>query len=49
MLREATGPVHASRLEPAWEDEVQRARALDALVADGLVEAVGDQRYGLPA
>jgi A/G-specific adenine glycosylase len=49
VLREAPGPVPASRLEPAWGDEVQRARALDALVADGLVEAVSDQLYGLPA
>lgn len=38
VLRETTGPVPRQRLDVVWADEVQRARALAGLVADGLVE-----------
>jgi A/G-specific adenine glycosylase len=47
VLREAAGPVPAEQLQ-VWSDEVQRARALDGLVADGLVDPLPDGRYGLP-
>jgi len=49
VLREAEGPVPQERLDEAWDEPVQRARALDALVADGLVEPLTGGRYRLPA
>ncbi|WP_091552491.1 A/G-specific adenine glycosylase [Micromonospora pattaloongensis] len=42
VLREATGPVPHERLDLVWADAAQRSRALAGLVADGLVELVGD-------
>jgi A/G-specific adenine glycosylase len=47
IVRDAAGPVPAAAL--VWPDPLQRARALDGLVADGLVEPVGGDRFGLPA
>ncbi|HVE63328.1 MAG TPA: A/G-specific adenine glycosylase [Mycobacteriales bacterium] len=41
VLRAADGPVPASRLAAEWEEPVQVARALDGLVADGLVQRTG--------
>jgi A/G-specific adenine glycosylase len=41
VLRHATGPVPRQRLDVVWADDVQRARALAALVEDGLVEPLG--------
>ena len=49
VLRDNQGPVPRSKLEAAWEEAVQRERALDGLVADGLVQPVGRQSYQLPA
>ena len=49
VLREATGPVTASTLVESWDDDVQRERCLDSLVADGLVEPLGDGRFRLPS
>jgi A/G-specific adenine glycosylase len=48
VLRTSDGPVPAAALAGVWDDEEQRARALDGLLADGLLEVVGD-RYALPA
>jgi len=48
VLREAQGPVSRSRLDLVWADAIQRARALDSLVADGLVEAVSRDEFALP-
>lgn len=48
VLRDAPGPVPASLLSAVWDEPVQRARALDGLVADGLVDPLPDGRYGLP-
>jgi len=48
VLREAAGPVPAARLDAAWPDPAQRARALDALVADGLAAALERRMYALP-
>jgi A/G-specific adenine glycosylase len=48
VLRDAEGPVTGSYLEAAWPVPVQRARALDGLVADGLVDALPEGRYALP-
>ncbi|MDX6315699.1 MAG: A/G-specific adenine glycosylase [Streptomyces sp.] len=48
VLREAHGPVEQAVLDRVWDEPVQRARALDGLVADGLVEPVEDGVYRLP-
>ena len=48
VLRDADGPVPADLLVQVWDEPVQRARALDALVADGLVDPLPDGRYALP-
>ncbi|MFD5895669.1 A/G-specific adenine glycosylase [Streptomyces sp. NPDC060366] len=48
VLREAVGPVPLAVLDGVWEEPVQRARALDGLVADGLVEPLADDLYRLP-
>ncbi|TYB59237.1 A/G-specific adenine glycosylase [Nonomuraea sp. PA05] len=48
VLREAHGPVPKMALDVVWDDAVQRERALDGLVADGLAEALDDGTYRLP-
>ena len=48
VLREATEPVPQAALDAVWHEPVQRARALDGLVADGLVEPLEDGLYRLP-
>ncbi len=48
VLRDSAGPVRADRLAAVWDEPVQRARALDALVDDGLVDPLPDGRYALP-
>lgn len=48
LLRANDLPVNAERLDTVWPDRVQRARALDGLVADGLVAPVGPDSYSLP-
>jgi A/G-specific adenine glycosylase len=48
VLREAHGPVVQAALDRVWHEPVQRARALDGLVADGLVEPLADGVYRLP-
>ncbi|SCL40088.1 A/G-specific DNA-adenine glycosylase [Micromonospora pallida] len=47
VLREAIGPVPRVRLDQVWSDDVQRSRALAALVTDGLVEPAGEATYRL--
>ena len=49
VLREAPGPVAPEQLAAAWDEPVQRARALDGLVADGLVDPLPDGSYALPS
>ena len=49
VLRDASGPVPGAALDVVWTDARQRMRALDGLVADGLVEPLADGRYRLPA
>ncbi|TVL92117.1 A/G-specific adenine glycosylase [Streptomyces sp. SAJ15] len=49
VLREAIEPVPQAVLDRVWDEPVQRARALDGLVADGLVEPLAGGRYRLPA
>jgi A/G-specific adenine glycosylase len=48
ILREAHAPITAGALAAAWPDPVQRARALDGLVADGLVAVHDDDTFTLP-
>jgi A/G-specific adenine glycosylase len=48
VLREAHGPVPRAALEAVWDEPVQRERALDGLVADGLVDPLDDGRFALP-
>jgi A/G-specific adenine glycosylase len=49
VLRDAPGPVPKSALDLVWPDALQRERALDGLVADGLVEPVANGTYALPS
>ena len=49
VLRDAEGPVDPGLLDQVWDEPVQRARALDGLVADGLVDPLPDGRFALPA
>ena len=48
VLRASDDPVSHAALEVTWPDAVQRERALDALVADGLVRRVPGARFALP-
>jgi A/G-specific adenine glycosylase len=49
VLRAAAGPVLAVDLDVAWPDPAQRARALDSLIADGLIDPLPDGRFALPS
>jgi A/G-specific adenine glycosylase len=49
VLRDSREPVTQARLDAVWPEPVQRARALDGLVADGLVDPLPDGRFALPA
>ena len=48
VLRDASGSVPKSQLDEVWTDGLQRERALDGLVSDGLVEVMRSGRYRLP-
>ncbi len=48
VLRDAHGPVPLSKIEAAWADALQRQRALDSLVSDGLVVPLARNKYSLP-
>lgn len=48
VLRDSADPVEGDLLTRVWDEPIQRARALDSLVADGLVEPLPDGRYALP-
>jgi A/G-specific adenine glycosylase len=48
VLRDAHGPVNRSTIDVVWPRSVQRNRALDGLVADGLVEPLDDDLFQLP-
>jgi A/G-specific adenine glycosylase len=48
VLRASATPVRAAALDVVWPDEGQRARALSALIVDGLVDPLPDGRYALP-
>ncbi|MFF3553824.1 A/G-specific adenine glycosylase [Streptomyces tsukubensis] len=48
VLRASREAVPQSALDSVWHEPVQRARALDGLVADGLVEPLDGGLYRLP-
>lgn len=48
VLRESPVPVPKVQLDLVWPDALQRERALDGLVSDGLVEPLADEMYRLP-
>ena len=48
VLREAPGAVERARLDAAWDDSVQRERALASLLADGLLVTTDDGWFALP-
>jgi A/G-specific adenine glycosylase len=48
VLRQAHQPVAKADLDAVWDEPVQRERALDSLVADGLVDPRNDGTYSLP-
>ncbi|MDF5759306.1 A/G-specific adenine glycosylase [Spongiactinospora sp. TRM90649] len=48
VLRQAHGAVPKSALDVVWPEPIQRERALDGLVADGLAEVLSDGTYRLP-
>jgi A/G-specific adenine glycosylase len=48
VLRAASGPVPAAELNSAWPDRDQRARALAALIDDGLIAWCADGSLALP-
>jgi A/G-specific adenine glycosylase len=48
LLRESGAPAHRAHFDAVWSDQVQLDRALDGLVADGLVDPTADGRYALP-
>jgi A/G-specific adenine glycosylase len=49
VLRQSVDPVSAAALAAAWDEPVQRARALDSLVSDGLVEPLPAKHFALPS
>ena len=49
VLRDSPAPVARAALEALSDNEIQRERCLDSLVADGLVEPLPGEHYRLPA
>jgi A/G-specific adenine glycosylase len=48
VLRGSGAPAARADFDAVWADQPQLARALDGLVADGLVDPLPDGRYALP-
>jgi len=48
VLRESDQPVEERRLTQVWDEPVQRRRALQGLIEDGLVSPQPDGRFALP-
>jgi len=49
LLRDSPTPVPLDRFDLIWPPTPQRARALDGLVADGLVDPLPNGNYALPS
>jgi A/G-specific adenine glycosylase len=48
VLRNSGGPVGRADFDAVWPGQAQLARALDGLIADGLVDPLPDGRFALP-
>jgi A/G-specific adenine glycosylase len=48
VLRAACDPVRRADFDVVWAGQAQLDRALDGLVADGLVDPLPDGRFALP-
>jgi A/G-specific adenine glycosylase len=48
VLRDSGVPVSRTDFDAVWPGPAQRARALDGLIADGLVDPLPDGRFALP-
>jgi A/G-specific adenine glycosylase len=48
VLRDSDAPVRATRIDAVWPDAPQRARAIDGLLADGLMVRRAGPSYSLP-
>ena len=48
VLREAEGSVSSARLDAAWPEPVQRQRAVQSLITDGLMICTPNGRFSLP-
>jgi A/G-specific adenine glycosylase len=48
VLRDSEGSVGRAQLDATWPEPVQRERALQSLLADGLVVPAGEARFSLP-
>ncbi len=48
VLRDSSVPVSRADFDAAWPGQAQLARALDGLIADGLVDPRPDGRFALP-
>ena len=48
MLRDSGEPVSRADFDAVWPGQAQLARALDGLIADGLVDPLPDGRFALP-
>ena len=48
VLRAADDPVRRADFDAIWTGQAQLERALDGLVADGLVDPLPDGRFALP-
>jgi A/G-specific adenine glycosylase len=48
VLRAAENPVRRADFDAVWAGRAQLERALDGLVADGLVDPLPDGRFALP-
>ena len=48
VLRDSSEPVSRADFDAVWPGQAQLARALDGLIADGLVDPLPDGRFALP-
>ncbi|MCW2521810.1 MAG: HhH-GPD family protein [Frankiales bacterium] len=48
VLRGAEHPVAQAALDVVWPETIQRQRAQDSLIADGLIDPLPDGRFALP-
>jgi len=48
VVRGSSRPVRRADLDLAWSEPIQRQRALDTLIVDGLIDPLPDGRFALP-